>query len=97
MATRSSTGEALKPPVTDFFWALAAPLLSSGEATEGSLMGFPCLRTDGVFFATCDHRTGELIVKLPKQRVLDLIADGVGRPGGLGADHLHVSLPMSGT
>ena len=64
-----------KPEVTDFFWGLADPLLSSGVATEGALMGFPCLRVDGEFFATCDHRTGELIVKLPRARV-----QGTDRP-----------------
>jgi hypothetical protein len=26
----------LKPAVTDFFWGLAAPLLDSGQATEGA-------------------------------------------------------------
>jgi len=31
-------------------------------------MRFPCLRAGGVFFATCDHRTGDLIVKLPPHR-----------------------------
>ena len=70
----------LKPPVTDFFWDLASPLLSSGIVTEGSLMGFPCLHMDGEFFASCDHRTGELIVKLSKERVQELIASGVGQP-----------------
>jgi hypothetical protein len=30
----------LKPAATDFFWELAAPLLSSGEVHEGSLMDF---------------------------------------------------------
>ena len=70
----------LKPAVTDFFWGLAAPLLSSGEATEGGLMGFPCLRVGGEFFATCDHRTGDLIVKLPAARVQELIDLGYGQP-----------------
>ena len=70
----------LKPAVTDFFWELAAPLLSSDEATEGALMGFPCLRVEGEFFATCDHRTGELIVKLPRERVQELIDDGCAQP-----------------
>ena len=69
----------LKPAVTDFFWDLAAPLLSSGEATEGALMGFPCLRVEGEFFATCDHRTGELIVKLPATRVQEMIDLGYGQ------------------
>ncbi len=70
----------LKPAVTDFFWKLAAPLLFSGKATEGALMGFPCLRVDGEFFATCDHRTGELIVKLPRERVQELIDCGSAQP-----------------
>jgi hypothetical protein len=69
----------LKPEVTDFFWGLAHPLLSSCVATEGALMGFPCLRVDGEFFATCDHRTGELIVKLPRSRVQELIDQGRGQ------------------
>ena len=69
----------LKPEVTDFFWRLATPLLSSGKATEGALMGFPCLRVEGEFFATCDHRTGELIVKLPRTRVQELINQGDGQ------------------
>jgi hypothetical protein len=68
----------LKPAVTDFFWGLAAPLLSSGEATEGALMGLSCLRVEGEFFTTCDHRTGELIVKLPATRVQELIDLGYG-------------------
>ncbi len=66
----------LKPAVTDFFWKLAAIMVASGEATEGALMGFPCLRVEGEFFATCDHRTGELIVKLPRERVQELSDDG---------------------
>ncbi len=70
----------LKPPTTDFFWGLAGPLLTSGLVTEGSLMGFPCLHVGGEFFATCDHRTGELIVKLSKERVPELISTGVGQP-----------------
>ena len=42
-------------------------------------MGFPCLRVEGQFFATCDHRTGNLIVKLPRARVQELIDFGVGQ------------------
>ena len=43
-------------------------------------MRFPCLRANGNFFATCDHRTGDLIVKLPRQRVDKLIAAGDALP-----------------
>lgn len=51
------------------FWALAEPLLEQAGVTRSTMMGFPCLRLDGDFFASCDHRTGELVVKLDEQRV----------------------------
>lgn len=44
------------------------------------MMGFPCLRVDGAFFASCEHRTGDLVVKLPRQRVEELINAGIGKP-----------------
>lgn len=44
------------------------------------MMGFPCLRVAGAFFASCDPRTGDLIVKLPRDRVQQLLEDGVGHP-----------------
>jgi len=67
-------------PATAFFWDIAEPFLTRSGTAIGTLMKFPCLRVDGNFFATCDHRTGDLIVKLPHQRVTQLIADGQGRP-----------------
>ena len=67
-------------PETAFFWDIAEPLLDDPATTIGTLMKFPCLRVNGSFFATCDHRTGDLIVKLPHQRVVDLIDDGDARP-----------------
>lgn len=69
-----------KPEVIDFFWDLARPMLCDADTDEGTLMGFPCLRVDGRFFGTCDHRTGELIVKLSRARVQALIDAGVGQP-----------------
>ena len=101
--TKGNTGvitKNLKPEPTAFFWGLAAPLLASGEATEGALMGFPCLRVDGEFFATCDHRTGELIVKLPRDRVQELIEQvfvvlGPGRRLGMVLDSNQREVPMA--
>ncbi len=69
-----------KTAPTAFFWKLADPLLRKPEISEGTLMGFPCLRVDGEFFATCDHRMGDLIVKLSRDRVQELIDEGVGEP-----------------
>lgn len=62
----------------ELFWSLARPLLDSGRAEEGVLMRFPCLRVDGEFFAAPEHRSGDLIVKLPEAQVEELIAAGHG-------------------
>lgn len=43
-------------------------------------MGFPCVRVDGEFFASLDHRSGDLVVKLPKKRVTELVEEGIGVP-----------------
>lgn len=65
---------------TEFFWDLVEPLLGEPGIDEGTLMGFPCLRVNGDFFATCDHRSGHLIVKVHRDRVAELIDEGVGQP-----------------
>jgi hypothetical protein len=39
------------------------------------MMGLPCLRIDGAFFASLDRRTGALLVKLPEAKVNQLISD----------------------
>ena len=69
-----------KPPETDFFWELAQRLLEDERVSEGTLMGFPCLRANGEFFGACDHRTGDLIAKLSAPRVTELIESGEGEP-----------------
>lgn len=63
-----------------FFWELAEPLLAEDHIVKGTMMGFPCLRVNGEFFASVHHKTGDLIVKLPATRVLDLIETEVGDP-----------------
>jgi hypothetical protein len=65
---------------TDFFHEISAEALTHPDVATGTMMGFPCLRIAGAFFASCDHRTGDLIVKLPRDRVTELIADGTGKP-----------------
>jgi hypothetical protein len=42
------------------------------------MMGYPCVRRAGRFFASFDRRVGALVVKLPRERVGELIADGTG-------------------
>ena len=65
---------------TGLFWEVTAAVLDHGDVTAGTMMGLPCLRVSGAFFAACDHRTGDLIVKLPRHRVQQLIAADTGKP-----------------
>jgi hypothetical protein len=65
---------------TDFFWEASASVLTHPDVATGTMMGFPCLRLSGAFFASCDRRSGDLIVRLPRQRVQELITAGVGKP-----------------
>ncbi len=72
------------PTVSDdvddkLFWDVAEDFLAQG-AERSTMMGFPCLRFEGKFFASLDHRTGDLIVKVSAKRVDQLIDEGVGQP-----------------
>jgi len=58
------------------FWALADPMLEQAGVTRSTMMGLPCVRTDGQFFASFDRRTGDMLVKLPESRVDALIDAG---------------------
>lgn len=44
------------------------------------MMGFPCLRVSGQFFASFDRRANPLIVKLRATRVQQLIESGAAVP-----------------
>ena len=43
-------------------------------------MGGRCVRVAGEFLALVDFKGSGLVVKLPRERVDQLIAEGVGRP-----------------
>src|SRR5687768_4983962 len=63
----------------ELFWSLAEEMYADQRVRRATMMGFPCLRVDGKFFASLglDHA---LIVKLPRERVTALIASGDGQP-----------------
>jgi uncharacterized protein (TIGR02453 family) len=64
----------------DLFWDLVEPMYADPAVQRSTMMGLPCVRLDGRFFASLDRRTAALLVKLPRERVDRLIADGVGEP-----------------
>jgi hypothetical protein len=73
----------MNPPSAEqeqLFWHLAEELLQDPAVTRSTMMGFPCLRVHGHFFACVDRRTGDLVVKVPPARVGELVADGIGVP-----------------
>jgi hypothetical protein len=59
---------------------LTDDLLYDPAIGRSTMMGFPCVRRAGRFFASFDAREQALVVKLPRQRVAELIADGTGAP-----------------
>lgn len=44
------------------------------------MMGYPCLRLHGDFFAGWDHHHHAVVVKLDRQTVAAMIAEGLGVP-----------------
>ncbi|HZD03214.1 MAG TPA: hypothetical protein VFA46_24375 [Actinomycetes bacterium] len=62
------------------FWDLATALLAQPAVTKSTMMGYPCLRAHGNFFACIERDTGHLIVKLPRTRVQELTTSGQGLP-----------------
>jgi hypothetical protein len=62
----------------DEFWEAAAPVLERPGVTRSTMMGYPCLRLQGDFFASWDSRQLALVVKLDRQTVAALIAEGLG-------------------
>ena len=74
MSTDATEREALFRQLTE--------LVSHCDArvTRSTMMGFPCLRVDGKFFACIERATGNLILKLSAERVNDLVRTGSGRP-----------------
>ena len=65
--------------MSDEFWDTAGPLLGEGLIEEGTIMGSACVRAGGEFVAMPHHRGEGLVVKLARDRVDDLIAEGLGQ------------------
>jgi hypothetical protein len=59
---------------------LTDDLLYDPAVGRSTMMGYPCMRRAGGFFASFDTRAEALVVKLPHQRVAELIAERTGEP-----------------
>lgn len=63
----------------ELFWDLVEPMYADPAVQRSTMMGLPCVRFDGRFFASLDRRTGALLVKLSSERVRQLIDAGHGQ------------------
>ena len=70
-------------PQTDesLFWELIEELqLEDPRVEEGTIMSGRCARVAGEFLGLVDYKGSGMVVKLPKERVAELIEQGVGQP-----------------
>ncbi len=58
---------------------LAFKFVDAHGAEESTMMGTPCLRYKGQFFAMMFEKEDALIIKVREARVLELIENGIGR------------------
>ena len=63
------------------FWNLIAEIQRDDpRVEEGTIMGGRCARVQGEFLALVDFKGSGLVVKLPRERVAELIEEGHGDP-----------------
>ena len=73
----------MKMSAEELFWQLAAELQREDPRIEEStIMNGRCLRVGKEFLALVDYKGSGLVVKLPKERVTELVEAGVGLPFG---------------
>ena len=53
-------------------------LLYDPAIGRATMMGYPCVRLAGRFVASYDAKLGGLVVKPPRERILQLVDDGTG-------------------
>ena len=70
-----------KPTSEQLFWDLIDELRATDDRVEeGTIMNGRCARVAGEFLALVDFKGSGLVVKLPRARVDELVAGGLGRP-----------------
>ena len=64
----------------DLYEELTDDLLYDPAIGRATMMGYSCVRLAGRFLATYDEKDSRLVVKLPRERVLEVIEAGDGEP-----------------
>jgi hypothetical protein len=64
----------------DLYEELTDDLLYDPAVGRATMMGYPCVRLAGKFLASYDDKARCLVVKLPRERVTELIDTGDGDP-----------------
>ncbi|WP_134116577.1 hypothetical protein [Kribbella kalugense] len=64
----------------ELYEQLTDDLLYDPAIGRGTIMGHPCIRLAGRFVTSLERNGTGLILKLPSDRVTDLITTGVGEP-----------------
>lgn len=62
----------------DLYDELTDDLLYDPAIGRATMMGYPCVRLAGRFLASYDDKAGCLVLKLPRQRVTQLVENGDG-------------------
>ncbi|TDO46720.1 hypothetical protein EV643_110103 [Kribbella sp. VKM Ac-2527] len=62
----------------DLYDELTDDLLYDPAVGRSTMMGYPCVRLAGQFLASYDDKSGCLVVKLPSERVAELVKTGTG-------------------
>ena len=64
----------------DLYDELTDDLLYDPAIGRATMMGYPCVRLAGRSLASYDDKARCLVVKLPRERVAELVASGNGAP-----------------
>ena len=67
-------------PARKLYEDLTDDLLYDPSVGRSTMMGHPCVRRAGHFFASFDPKGDRLVVKLPAEQVEALIDEGTGEP-----------------
>ena len=76
----SSPGQSGGGAARALYDTLTDDLLYDPAIGRATMMGYPCVRLAGRFLASYDDKAGCLVVKLPHDRVAELVENGSGDP-----------------